>query len=427
MKKCLSCGTEAPDDSTFCDSCGADLSAAASAASAAPVDAGACPSCGAAHEAGSTFCDSCGASLTAAASTASPAGGGIARFLGSLSLIQQLLGAAAVGALIALAIILFTCTGDSGGGGAKLTPQPTSAGQTPQPPATIGPAATDSSSGGDGFPSVADAIADAMEFDGHVAECSDASLQTGDLCYRLDAEVTRNVSRYAVGDAFSEFYASVVLEQLADGSYVVNSVSDYDSTGGGDGSDIAAHLSPIYQDAFTDAAGEWLIGAMDDGVAQRSRSLSNGSYTLSVEAASAWIAPETIVVDVGSEFYVAADVYMQTGAAGDSCGIAVAASSTFPRLEFLVFDATSEFEVLFGEQSLSFLIEKTPSSAILPGNDNRLGILKEGSQATFIINDTVVGSATVPPISVARAGVVTSTAGASGFTSCEFNLLEVRS
>ncbi len=426
MKKCLSCGTESPDDSTFCESCGADLG---DAATAAPSNAGACPSCGAANEAGSTFCEGCGASLTAAPGTSSPAGGGgFQQFLGSLNPIHALLGVAAIVVLIVLAFFLFSNgNDDSGGRNGSGTSQPQAtdrprATDPPRPTETVQPPA------GDGFPTVADAIADAMRFAGYVAECDDTLLQPGDLCYRLDAEPARNVFQYAVGDAFSEFYAVVVLEQLADGSYVVNSVSDFDPTGGGgDGSDIAAHLNPIYRNAFVEAATEWQLGDEDEGVAFRSRSLSNGSYTLSIDADSGWIAPETIAVDVGSEFYVAADVYMQAGTEEDSCGIAVAAASTFPRLEFLVFDAFGDFEVLFGDQSLSFLIEPTTSSAILPGDDNRLAILMEGSQATFVINDTVVGSATVPPIDVARIGVVTATSDTSGFTSCEFNQLEVRS
>jgi len=419
MKKCPSCGSEAPDDSTFCESCGAGLGVAA------PPDAGACPSCGAANEAGSTFCESCGASLTAKAGASPGGGGGGLQFLGSLSPVKTLLIAAAFVALIVLAIILFTRNGDSGGGGGSPTNQPQS---TDQPRATERPQETDQPPGGDGFPTVADAIADAMGFDGYVADCNDASLQPGDLCFVQEAALDRNTFEYTVGDAFSEFYAIVVLERLPDGTFAVNSVSDIDPTGGGGyGSNIAGHLNFIYTDAFVEAASEWQVGDEDEGVAFRSRDFSNGSYTLTVESDSGWIAPETIEVGLDSEFYVAADVYMVAGAGRDSCGIVVAAASSFPRLEFLVFDALGEFEVLFGDQDLTFLIDPTFSSAIFPEDDNRLAILMDGSQATFIINDTVVGSATVPPTNVARVGVVTATAGASGFTACEFNLLEVRS
>ncbi len=424
MKKCSSCGIEAPDDSTFCESCGAGFSAAA------PPDAGACPSCGTANESGSTFCANCGASLTAAAEQATPGGGGVQRFIDRLTLPRVLLGGIAFGALIGLAIVLFTCSGDSGGGGGSPTSQPQATDKlqaTETPTATERPQETDQPAGGGGFPTVADAIADAMMFAGFVGHCDLAALDPGDLCYVEEAALAPNIARYAVGAAFSEFYALVVLEQLPDGTYAVNSVSDFDLTGGGEWTDIADHLTFVYADAFVEVASEWPVGDEDDGEASRSRSLSNGSYTLALEADSGWIAPETIEVGLDSEFYVAAEVYMQAGDDEDSCGIVVAAASSFPRLELLVLDGSSEFEVLFGEQSLSFLVEPMFSTAIFPGEDNHLGIFMDGSQATFIINGAVVATTTVPAIDVRRLGVVTATGGSSGFTSCEFNFLEVRS
>src|SRR5262249_40162878 len=50
--ECPSCHSETPDDSRFCDACGATLQ-------------GGCPSCGATNRAGARFCSSCGKALTA--------------------------------------------------------------------------------------------------------------------------------------------------------------------------------------------------------------------------------------------------------------------------------------------------------------------------------------------------------------------------
>jgi predicted amidophosphoribosyltransferase len=49
--ECPSCHSEMPDDSRFCDVCGAALP-------------GRCPSCGATNRAGAMFCSSCGKTLT---------------------------------------------------------------------------------------------------------------------------------------------------------------------------------------------------------------------------------------------------------------------------------------------------------------------------------------------------------------------------
>lgn len=88
MITCPTCTTPNEAGATFCDQCGASLTALIAAAVPAPAAAakyGSCPVCGAAAMSGDAFCEECGAALgvpapapvTAAAAPAGPAGAAV--------------------------------------------------------------------------------------------------------------------------------------------------------------------------------------------------------------------------------------------------------------------------------------------------------------------------------------------------------------
>ncbi len=64
IRNCPNCGAEVPNNSAFCNSCGAKMPAQETAPVAAAPASVKCPQCGTDVAAGSKFCDGCGCDLS---------------------------------------------------------------------------------------------------------------------------------------------------------------------------------------------------------------------------------------------------------------------------------------------------------------------------------------------------------------------------
>jgi hypothetical protein len=167
-----------------------------------------------------------------------------------------------------------------------------------------------------------------------------------------------------------------------------------------------ARLGIGFTDSFDDNSNEWFVGGYSDRFVIGSRSIADGTYRWQVQAHQPARFSAVPKVDPVSAFYLIVDAKRVSGAKDCLYGL------LFRRLDrnnFYLFQISDEqyfaFELL-DQDEWTTLIDWTKTSAIRPGEVNRLAVRSEGSHFAFFINDEFVGEADDDEFSSGIVGLV---------------------
>jgi hypothetical protein len=180
-----------------------------------------------------------------------------------------------------------------------------------------------------------------------------------------------------------------------------------------------------FADSFDDNSNEWFVGDYRDPFVSGNRSIINGKYRWEVQAYQPSRFSAVPKVDPVSDFYLIVDAKRVSGAKSSLYGL------LFRRLDrnnFYLFQINDDqyfaFELL-DQDEWTTLIDWTKTSAIHPGEVNRLAVRGEGSHFEFFINDEFVGEADDSEFSSGIVGLVIGFPDAGGKAIFEFDNFEL--
>ena len=183
----------------------------------------------------------------------------------------------------------------------------------------------------------------------------------------------------------------------------------------------------VLYDSFDDNRNGWLLAPYDSELVTHSREIKNGVYLWKAEAKAGFISnrrPEG--VKVGSHFYQAVVAQLVRGPDRASYGIIFRRPN---KNNYYIFRINDRQEYAFHvriDGELEAMLDWEYSSAIQPGEKNKIAVVAEGPQFTFLINDQLVAQAQDTRLEEGEAGVVIGLRNAGDTAEFWFDSFELR-
>lgn len=179
-----------------------------------------------------------------------------------------------------------------------------------------------------------------------------------------------------------------------------------------------------FADTFETDAGDWVTESQRTSLADRNFQVVNGKYRLEILARQ----PLTVTLGPGAptdmNFYVAVDG-RPVGAEKGAYGLAFHAIHSQYYVFIISCDAYS-FQAIQSDES-RVILDWTKTSAIQPGQTNRLAVVGADSHYVFFINDQYVGEADDDEFSSGSAIVFFAVTNGGDTGIYEFDNYELRS
>lgn len=181
----------------------------------------------------------------------------------------------------------------------------------------------------------------------------------------------------------------------------------------------------VLKDAFNNNNNFWYVGEWNDGLVKSTRSIEGGKYRWTLRALKPVTLTGLAVAEEVVDFKLGVDVKIVESSTNASLGLMFRQIDDANRYYFLISDE-GEFAVFLVDQNQWIsLIDWTPTSAINPGEENRLKIEAVGDQFAFYINNTWVGGTKDNTHSHGYVGLVTSLDAAGDEGTFEFDDIDL--
>ena len=178
-------------------------------------------------------------------------------------------------------------------------------------------------------------------------------------------------------------------------------------------------------DSFNTNVNDWDAGEYTSGASTGSRLAAGGKYLWQVEAhksAMWWSNPTS---NSASDLYLTVEARRVRGPEDGAYGVVFRQAGN----DFYAFEMSDlqHFSFsLYYQGQWTTLIDWTKTSAIRPGEVNRMTVLGEGSHFSFYINDQYVGDAEDDQLSSGEVGLTLTLYNAGDEAVYEFDRFEVR-
>ena len=182
----------------------------------------------------------------------------------------------------------------------------------------------------------------------------------------------------------------------------------------------------VFSDKFTSDVHRWSVGKKNDDLVTGEWQITEGKYRWEAEASKGMVVWPTVPNNEPvSDFYLNVEAGQVSGDKDNSYGIAFRHNSQGYYLFRIRDDQQFGFSIL-DEGEWTTLIEWTETSAIRPGEANRLTVIADGSQFTFFINDEFVGEAENSRFNEGGTGLAIGLDSAGSKAVFEFDNFELR-
>lgn len=166
-----------------------------------------------------------------------------------------------------------------------------------------------------------------------------------------------------------------------------------------------SNMYVIFSDSFDSNMQDWPTGTSDGELGTHERSLSNGKYlweALAKQGLAMKAFPK--VADPVTDFYLTVDALLDSGPTDSEYGVVFRLDDNNNYYSFQANDDQKfSFWLRYNGKWIK-LLDWKKTSAIRPGEVNRIGVLAEGSRFSFFINDQFVGEAEDDRLAVGRVG-----------------------
>jgi serine/threonine-protein kinase len=182
----------------------------------------------------------------------------------------------------------------------------------------------------------------------------------------------------------------------------------------------------VLADDFSAEGNAWSIGDYSDSLVAGSRSIDDGVYRWKAEAFDDfvwWVIPD---VDAASDLYLAVDARLIGGVSDAQYGLVFRRVDSENYYLLLVSDDGYFEFVGVSEGDWTLFVEWTETSALRPGEVNRLEIVAQGSQFTFYINGEYVGEYSDDGLTSGKPALVVGLSEAGDTSVVEFDNFELR-
>jgi hypothetical protein len=165
--------------------------------------------------------------------------------------------------------------------------------------------------------------------------------------------------------------------------------------------DVAIKWPLVKKDTFSDTPSHWGVGALDNGPIKGSRRIIDGRYRWEIKSSAAYHDIWSVDLDPVNDFYLAVDARLVSGDPKKiSYGLMFRNQSRDQGgnilsifYNFLITDIQKYIFSFSDGKQMNSIIEWLSSSAIHPGEYNRLEVVANGSIFYFYINGQALGYA----------------------------------
>jgi serine/threonine protein kinase len=181
-------------------------------------------------------------------------------------------------------------------------------------------------------------------------------------------------------------------------------------------------------ESFDDNTNQWVISDFEDDWGSVSRQVVNGTYRWEIDAAQAvsrWCTPD-LEGDGGiaTDFFVAVEAQRVSGPESAAYGLVLRHAGGSYYLFSVRDDGYYQFSLWAGFEWQA-VIDWTQTTAVVPGEPNRLSALGSGSTFELYINNTAVGTAVNDQLTAGETGLSISTAATDGLAVFVFDNFEL--
>ncbi len=181
----------------------------------------------------------------------------------------------------------------------------------------------------------------------------------------------------------------------------------------------------LFSDTFDSNANDWAVGSDNDEYANVVREIKDGKYNWDVAAKKsliAWVSPDVQAV---SNFHLSAEIKRVSGSDQSDYGL-VFREDVDSNLYYFGIENDGFIVLLSYDNEWTDMIEFTKSTAILPGETNRLTVIADGSHFIFFINDQYAGEMTDDHIEKGTTAIAVELYEADLQATFEFDNFELR-
>ncbi|MEE9288357.1 MAG: hypothetical protein V3U69_02080 [Bacteroidota bacterium] len=182
----------------------------------------------------------------------------------------------------------------------------------------------------------------------------------------------------------------------------------------------------VLSDSFNANENDWFTGEDSDEYATTNQLVANGKYRWEITAHRDVYAHEVPTVRSVSDFDLTVEAQRISGSENAAYGVVFRLVSDDTFYDFTISDTQTFSFALKEDGEWTTLIDWTSSSAIRPGEVNRLMVTAQGSHFVFSINGQIVGEADNGRLQSGTVGLAVDLVDAGDEAVFEFDNLELR-
>jgi tRNA A-37 threonylcarbamoyl transferase component Bud32 len=188
----------------------------------------------------------------------------------------------------------------------------------------------------------------------------------------------------------------------------------------------ASHWPIVFYEDFSTNANDWPTGDYSDEWATGNRNITNGKYRWEANAHNGFLSRRRPDIASVSDFYLTVEAKRVSGPEDGQYGLNFRRVDSDNSYVFRIIDDQYFRLDLRYEGEWITLIDWSETSAIRPGQVNRLTVIAKGTHFTFYVNDQYVGDADDSRLSSGQVGVAIGLHNAGDAAIFEFDNFELR-
>jgi hypothetical protein len=189
----------------------------------------------------------------------------------------------------------------------------------------------------------------------------------------------------------------------------------------------ARSLPVALQDTFDDNTNNWPVGLSSSAESGSvDRRIENGRYTWDINslAPTAWWAATDKVSAL--DFHLAATARQVSGPQTGEYGVIFRKNADQEYLVFKVSDLGRYALYQFKDSAWTALIDWSDTTALLPGEDNRMEVVARGDTVYLLVNDELISQYSPVELGEGQPGLFVGTSGTNETGQWQFDDFEVR-